>query len=392
MTRPLDGVLVADLTRFGPGPWCAMILGDLGAEVVKVEAPPGGKGRAARLVGEDGVFTDWMEFARRGSRSLAVDIKTPEGADVIRALCERADVVLESFRPGVARRLGLDAAELHRINPRLVYCAITGYGQDGPRATEAGHDLNYLATGGLLGSTVGATGEPAIPGAPIGDFAVGALHAVVGVLAALRDRDVHGAQRRVVDVAMQEGIAHLLAPMVVEYLETGRAQQQSTGFLGGAAPWYHVYRTSDKRFLAVAAVEPWFFDNLCQAMGHPQWAACHLDRTQWPRVCGEMAEVFASATAQEWLDNLRDADTCVTLVRGVADLPDDPQLSHRGLFRERPDAPGRWEPAPLPRLTGMTGEARRPPSRPGQHTDELLAELGVDASRRERLRSAGVVG
>jgi alpha-methylacyl-CoA racemase len=385
---PLDGIRLVDFTRFGPGPWAAMMLGDLGADVLKVESPAGGTGRSQRLVGDDGIFTDWMNFARRNSRSILVDLKQPAGTQVARDLCRDADVVLESFRPGVADRLGLGAETLLADNPRLIYCSISGYGQTGPDARRAGHDLNYVATGGFLGATRSAEGRPTLPGTVVADLSVGAMYAVTGVLAALRGRDLTGAGQ-CVDVSMQEGIAHLMAPAIVEYLQTGTAPGPPDGYLYGGAPWYNVYEAADGRYVAVAAVEPWFFANLSRLLGHPEWTRSHSVRADWPRLRDELAAVFRTRSAAEWVDLLADEDTCVSMVNDIGEVVRDRQLASRAVYREQPD--GHWEPAPLPRLSATPGRVRRMPSRPGEHSDEVLDSLGYSAADRASLAEAGVV-
>jgi alpha-methylacyl-CoA racemase len=329
-----------------------------------------------------------MNFARRNSRSILVDLKQPAGAQVAAALCRSADVVLESFRPGVADRLGLGSATLLADNPWLIYCSISGYGQDGPDARRAGHDLNYVATAGFLGATRSADGRPALPGTVVADLAVGAMYAVTGVLAALRSRDLTGAGQ-CVDVSMQEGVAHVMAPAIVEYLETGTAPGPPDGYLYGGAPWYNVYATADGRYLAVAAVEPWFFANLARLLGHPEWSESHSVRADWPRVRDELAAVFRTRRTAEWVDLLADEDTCVSAVHDIADVVHDRQLASRGVYREGAD--GRWEPAPLPRLSATPGRVRRAPSEPGEHSDEVLTSIGYTAADRESLRESGAV-
>ena len=393
MTAPLDGVLVIDLTRYGPGPWGVMLLADLGADVIKVEPPTAGIDRQrGRLVGEGGMFADHMDFCRRGSRSITLDLKNQDGLGVMLQLCDRADVLVESFRPGAATRLGIGPEQLLERNPRLVYCSISGYGQDGPAARRAGHDINYIATAGLLSATRGRGGEPVLPGTVIADFVGGGMQAVIGVLGALRARDTHGAGGQHVDVSMQEGIAQLMAPMVVEYLETGYERRPPEGYLYGMAPWYNLYETSDGGHVAVAAVEPWFFANLCEVLGHPEWTEGHLDRDAWPALKKQVAEVFRSKTRDEWAAAFRDVDACVTPVYDFSEVPTDDQLAHRRMFQRRANDAERWEPAPLPRLSETPLSVRRPVPVPGENTDEVLAELGYDDEERARLRASGALG
>lgn len=387
MNAPLHGAVVLDLTQVGPGPHCALLLGDLGADLIKIDSVVSADARP-RLVGEGGLFAnDWMHYARRNARSIALNLKSEAGQAVLRDLAARADILLESFRPGVMARLGLDFAGLRQINPRLIYCAMSGYGQEGPFRSRAGHDLNYQALGGMLELNGVPGGPPVLPGGLVADFAAGGMQAALGVLAAYiaRQRDGVGQQ---VDVSMQEGIAHLMGPFLAAYLNGGESATRGETYLTGQAPWYNVYATADGRYLAVGAVEPWFFRNLCEAMGHPEWVATHLDRAAWPRLKAEMQAAFRSRSLAEWVELLADRDTCVTAVATLPEVAADPQLQQRGAFIQ---AEGSWQPAPLLRLSATPGAVRRPPAGYGEHTEAILAELGYNGERRAALRAAGAV-
>ncbi|HUG17152.1 MAG TPA: CaiB/BaiF CoA-transferase family protein [Thermomicrobiales bacterium] len=367
---PLAGYRVVDLTRYGPGPYCAMLLGDLGADVIVVDdgTPPESMGRRGAMGGEVAELLKAVEFMRRRARRIALDLRQSDDQLVMRRLIERADVVLEGFRPGVAARLGLDADTLLAEHPRLVYCSISGYGQDGPYRTMAGHDINYLALGGLLGLTGAAGGLPVAPGTLVADLAGGGLPAAVAVLGALLARERSGSGQHI-DVSVQEGVAALVAPLL-SLLHGGQPVERGTSVFTGAAPWYGVYETADGAHVAVGAIEPWFWAELCAQLGRPEWAAQQSERAAWPAIRAEMETIFRGGTRTEWVERLAQLDTCVTPVWSLEETRNDPQLRARGAFGA--DAAVHA----LPRLDSVDREIPAPHS-PNADRDALLRELGL---------------
>jgi alpha-methylacyl-CoA racemase len=332
--RPLDGITVIDLTRLLPGAAATMLLANFGAEVIKIEQP--GEGDYARrmpplIEGEGAVF----RATNRGKRSLALDLKTADGKAEALRLAAEADVLIEGFRPGVMRRLGLDYAALRAVNARLIYVSLTGYGQTGPFAAKAGHDINYIALAGLLGVT------GAIPGVQIADLAGGSLQAVIGILLALLARYKTG-RGQYIDVSMLEGSAWLMALPLAVHAATGEAPEPGSTMLSGLYACYRMYRAADGRWLAVGAIEPKFWAALCGKLGHPELVADQfVEGERQASVIDTLRQAFASRSSREWLDWFQDADVCVTLVRNVAEVAADVHLRSAEVLPKLSETPGR---------------------------------------------------
>jgi alpha-methylacyl-CoA racemase len=368
---PLSGLRVLDLTRLAPGPYATLVLADLGAEVVKLEAP-GGDPTRQMPPGEGSAFA----ALNRGKRSLELDLKRPGAVDAVFRILARSDVLVEGFRPGVMDRLGLGHDVLLERFPRLVVCALSGYGQDGPDRLRAGHDLGYQARAGLLGLG-GQGGAPAMPGGQVADLG-GAWVAVAGILAALLARASTGRGQRV-DVSLVDATSSFVALQLGAVLHGGPAPVRGQEPLDGGLPSYGLYRTADGRFLAVAALEPHFFQALCQRLGLPDLTAdAYGGGSPAEAVRRRLAEIFASATLAEWERRLAGLDACVEPVRDVAEVPLDGHLRARGLF----PAPG-VQATPL----GFGPPSARPPPRLGEHGREVLAEAGLSA---EEISALGV--
>ncbi|MFE9656853.1 CaiB/BaiF CoA transferase family protein [Micromonospora sp. NPDC006431] len=376
---PLAGVRVIELAGIGPGPFAAMMLADLGADVVRVDrtAPDGFGGMSGDLL-------------TRNRRSLAVDLKSAEGREVVLALVAGADALLEGFRPGVTERLGLGPDDCLAVNPRLVYGRMTGWGQDGPLAHTAGHDIDYLAlTGALHG--IGRAGErPVPPMNLLGDFGGGGMMLALGVVAALYAVRA-GAPGQVVDAAIVDGVS-VLATQIHALRAAGRWQdRRGVNLLDGGAPFYDTYECADGRYLAVGPLEPRFYDELVRRTGFPLAGDEALDRTDpanWPALRTAWARLFRTRTRDEWTELLAGSDACVAPVLDWTEAPEHPHLAARGVFV---DHDGITQPAPAPRFSATPTAVRRPPPRPGEHTDELLAEAGFDPDRIAALRAAGRV-
>jgi alpha-methylacyl-CoA racemase len=387
---PLAGVRVLDLTRLLPGPFATLVLADLGADVVKVEDPAGGDWLRS-LPPVQGEQSSAYHALNRNKRSVALDLRRPAGAAALRRLARRADAVLESFRPGVMDRLGVGFEALRAENPRIVLCSISGYGQDGPYAGRAGHDLDYCAIAGVLAAN-GVPERPLPLGVQVADVAGGSWPAAVGILAALLRARASGEGAHV-DVSMTEGALALLAmPLGIAW---GRGSPIARGreLLTGGAACYGVYRTKDGRFVALGALEPKFFAAFCAAVGRPDLAERQLeDGGAGPRA--ELEAIFASRTRAEWTAFAAEHDACVAPVLEGDEPREDPQLRARGVFVEVPSpAEGRAMPGVVTPVR-VRGEPTplRPAPRLGEHTEAVLAEAGFTEREIAELRSAGVLG
>jgi crotonobetainyl-CoA:carnitine CoA-transferase CaiB-like acyl-CoA transferase len=328
---PLAGVRVLDLSRLLPGGYASQMLADLGADVLKIEEP--GLGDYARTMPP---FTRTVGQAflavNRDKRSVALNLKHPEGREALLRLVDGADALLESYRPGVMARLGLDYATLHARNPQLVVCSISGYGQDGPYSQRAGHDLNYIGYAGLLAHLARPGEPPVLPGAQFADIAGGSLMAVSGMLAALVGRTTTG-EGRYIDVSMTDGALSLLPILGTRVLNGTPEPAPGEAELTGALPGYNIYATSDGRYLTVGALEPKFFERLCQRLGRPDLVARQFPRDAADRdaTIAELAAIFRTKTRDEWLAELADADVCVGPVNTISEALADPQLRARGM-------------------------------------------------------------
>ncbi len=390
-TLPLAGLKVLDLSRLLPGPYATLVLADLGASVDKLEDPAGGDylRHMPPQLGDEGAHF----FAlNRNKRSVTLDLKSAEGADAFRRLVRGYDVLVESFRPGVMDKLGCGYDALTAFHPRLVYCAITGYGQTGPDRLKAGHDLNYIARSGVLAYGGERGGPPAMPGVQVGDIGGGSLFALVGILAALHERERTG-QGRFVDVSMTDGSLAFLHMHLASRLALGaEGAPLARGLetLNGGYPCYNVYRTGDGRYLSVGSLEPKFFRGLCDRLGRPDLVAEGYDAGETGLSARrELARLFAEKPLAHWMDLLRDADVCVEPVNEGDDVLRDPQLVARGLFVQAHDSlrgrafthlrtPLDFGPLPL-----------RPPPQLGQHTRAVLTEAGFSDAEVERLARSG---
>jgi len=388
---PLTGLRVLDLSRLLPGPFATMVLADLGADVVKVEEPGGGdwlRGMPPLAGGESGAF----HALNRNKRSITLDLRRQEGVAAFLRLVRAADAVVESFRPGVLDRLGVGYEALRRENRRIVLCSISGYGQDGPYAQRAGHDLDYCAIAGVLAAN-GPPARPAPIGVQVADVAGGSWPAIAGLLAALLGRDRRGEGAHV-DVSMTEGALAMLALPLGMAWTRGTPIARGRELLDGGAACYDVYRTRDGRFVAFGALEPKFFAAFCAAVGRPELADRQLeDGGRGPR--GELEAIFAGRTRDEWAELAARHDVCLAPVLEGDEPTRDPQLAARGAFVDvRLHRSGRTMPAvatPI-RVRGEVSPPPRPGPDAGQHTDEVLLEAGFSRDEIAALRAGGVAG
>lgn len=360
-TGPLTGLRVLELAGLGPGPHACMILADLGADVVRVERPVPGLdihgGRPDHLL--------------RGRRSLAADLKEPAGLATVRRLAGVADVLVEGYRPGVAERLGLGPQECLAANPRLVYARMTGWGQEGPRAHTAGHDINYISLTGALHAIGRPGAPPAIPLNLVGDFGGGSLFCLVGILAALWERERSGLGQ-VVDAAMVDG-ASVLMQMIWAMLANGLwVDRPGANLLDGAAPFYDVYPCEDGTYLAVGALEPQFYAAFVRGLGlDPDTLPPQLDRTGWPILRAAFAERIAARTRADWVTVFAGTDACVTPVNTLAEAAADPHLTARGTIA---DINGVAQPAPAPRFSRTPAGMPSAPRATGADTEAVLRD------------------
>lgn len=365
MAGPLCGLRVLELGGIGPGPHAAMLLADLGAEVVRVERPRGG----LRVLPEGA--DDWL---LRGRRSISADLKQPKGRDLVLALAEKADVLIEGFRPGVAERLGVGPKECLDRNPGLVYGRMTGWGQDGPRADQAGHDINYLAVTGVLNAIGTAGARPTPPLNLVGDFGGGSLYLVLGVLSALweRGRSGHG---QVVDAAIVDGVTSL-AQGVWALRGVGQWRDEAaSNLVDSGAPFYDTYRCRDGRYVAVGAIEPQFYAQLVDGLGLgdadlPE----QLDRSGWPRLRQAFQQAFETRSRDEWAERFAGVDACVTPVLDFAEAVEEPQLAGRDTIVE---LGGVRQAAPAPRFSRSAPDLPEAPRKPGADTEAVLRAWGV---------------
>lgn len=386
---PLAGVQVLDLSRLLPGPVASLHLADLGADVIKIE--DAGAGDYARTMGHGPDGTSWFFRAvNRNKRGLVLDLKQPQGREALLRLVEKADILLESFRPGVMARLGLGYETLLAANPRLVYCAITGYGQEGPWAQRAGHDLNYIAQAGVLEQT-GVAGEfasapPAIPALQIGDLLGGAMTAVSAMLAALFKARAIG-EGSFVDVAMSDSVlAHNLFPLF-SLQGGGELPSRGSGLLTGGHANYGVYRTQDGKFMAVAPLEEKFWAIFCDAIGRPDLTARYAE-TAAPELRHELETVFASRPQAEWVILFDQVDCCVTPVLTLSEALDHPQTRAREMHVH---ADGMTQYAPPFKISGWSFAVARTAPKPGEHSDAILAEAGYGPEEIASLRKLRIV-
>lgn len=373
---PLNGIRIIELAGLGPGPFCAMLLADLGAEVIRVDRP-GESG----LLGLDRVM-------RRNRRSLGLDLKHPAALAVLLDLITTGDVLIEGLRPGVAERLGFGPDICLGRNEGLIYGRMTGWGQDGPLRDRAGHDINYIALSGALDAIGSGGGKPMPPLNLLGDFGGGALYLAMGILAALVERSVSG-RGQVIDAAMIDGSASLMT-MFYEFKAMGMWEgERGTNLLDGGAPFYDTYETADGGHVAVGPLEPQFYAEFLELLGLSDIdPAAQYDSSSWPGLRQRIAEAFLTRPRDDWSSVFANSDGCVGPVLSMAEAPSHPHNIDRKVFVS---VDGVVQPAPAPRFSRSVSGMPTAPPRPGQQTDAILGELGIDGQRRADLRRDGAV-
>lgn len=380
MSGPLTGYRIVELAGIGPGPFCAMHLSDMGAEVLRVD-----RTQDAEL----GIPSDpKYALLNRGRRSIAVNLKTKEGVEAVLKLVEKADGLIEGFRPGVTERLGLGPDVCLKRNPKLVYGRMTGFGQEGPIAHAAGHDLNYIAMSGAL-HMIGRKGaKPTPPLNLVGDFGGGALYLAFGLVCGLLEASKSG-KGQVVDAAMVDGAAHLTTA-IYGMMGTGRWNEtRGDNILDSGAPWYDVYETKDGKYVSIGSIEAKFYEDLLRLTGlnnedlPKQW-----DKPNWGKLRDRFTEVFKNKTRDEWCEIMEGSDVCFAPVLAPSEVANHPHNKLRGTFVE---VEGVVQPGPAPRFSRTKPKIQRPPAKPGEHTDEGLRDWGFSAADIAALKTAGAV-
>ncbi len=376
---PLEGTRIIEISGIGPGPFAGMLLADMGAEVIRVERPGGG------FLGGNGAPQDILS---RNKRCLCVNLKTAEGVATVLDLAKTADGLFEGNRPGVVERLGIGPDDCMAVNPRLVYGRMTGWGQDGPMAQAAGHDINYISLTGAL-HAMGRKGEkPAIPLNLVGDFGGGGLVLAFGMVCALLEAKSSG-KGQVVDAAMIDGASVLLSSLFGAHQTGWWSDDRGTNMLDGGAHFYEVYETADGKYVSVGAIEPQFYAALLEGLGLAgEDLPGQMDMSAWPALKERFARIFETKTRDEWCAHFEGKDACVAPVLAMGEVHTHPHNTARGTFVEAFDA---IHPHPAPRFSRTPSDIVTAPSKPGEHTDAILEELGYDGTKIQALRESGVV-
>ncbi len=378
MTGPLAGIRVIELTAIGPVPFAGALLADLGADVVRIDRKP--------VPGAEPERPPQLDFYNRNKRSLALDLKSPASTQALLKMVASADVLMEGYRPGVAERLGLGPQPCLSANPRLIYGRMTGWGQDGPLAQEAGHDINYLALTGAL-HCIGAAGGPPVPPLNlVADLGGGAMYLVVGVLSALLEVRTSG-RGQVVDAAIVDGVANLMSAFQSFRQQGVWTANRGENIVDGGAPFFGTYQTLDGRYVAVGAIEPHFYVNLLAVLGiDAATLAAQHDRSHWPAIRERFAAAFRTRTRADWERAFAGREACFAPVLDIDEAWAHPHMQARGVFTR---FDGVMHPTPAPRFSRTEGVLRRPAPAAGQHGLEVLAEWGLDAGSIDALRKAG---
>jgi crotonobetainyl-CoA:carnitine CoA-transferase CaiB-like acyl-CoA transferase len=387
---PLEGIRILDLTRQAPGPYCTMLLGDLGADVIVVEEPPGA-GRRMEMGMSERTQAFWA--LSRNKRSVALNLKEPRAQEAFLRLAEKADIVLEGFRPGVVKRLGVDYDTVKARNDRAIYCSLSGYGQTGPYAGLVGHDINYISIGGALGM-IGTSGSlPAIPMNIIADFAGGGLYAAFAILAAVVARGQTG-RGQYVDIAMSDGVTSLLAFPASQYFAAGMVPKPGVEMLNGGYPAYSVYETSDGKWLSIGCIEPWFWAELCKALHCEEYIPHQNNREKYPEMFETLRTKFKEKSRDEWFEELRHRDICVGPVYSLDEVFEDPHVRARGMVTEvwHPEFGAVKQVGVGPKFSDTPGAIRTTSPKRGEHTADLLREAGYSDGELEEMRASGAAG
>ncbi|MBR1295824.1 CaiB/BaiF CoA-transferase family protein [Bradyrhizobium sp. AUGA SZCCT0042] len=381
MTGPLNGFRVVEMGGIGPAPFAGALLGDLGADVLRID-------RIARP-GVEPDLPPRFDFYNRNKRSVALDLKQPQAVATVLDLLAGADALIEGFRPSVMERLGLGPNICHGINPRLVYARMTGWGQEGPMAQEAGHDINYLALTGALHCLGDADRPPPPPLNLVADLGGGAMYLVVGLLAASMEARQSG-RGQTIDVAMIDGVTHLMSAFQAFRQQGSWTGRRADNIVDGGAPFYGSYATRDDKLIAVGAIEPQFYASLLKVMGiDGERLPDQNDRAAWPEMRKRFAEIFATRTRDEWVAKAAGRDACLAPVLTIDEAPQHPQMQSRDVYTA---FDGLRHPSPAPRFSRTPSDLRRPTPAAGRDSREALADWGISAAQISELEAAGAMG
>lgn len=380
LTGPLDGFRILEIGGLGPAPFAGALLGDLGADVVRIDRIP-----------KEGAPPDVparLDFYNRNKRSIALDLKQPPAVATVLKLVEQTDALIEGFRPSVMERLGLGPQVCHTANPRLIYARMTGWGQQGPFAHEAGHDINFLALTGALHCLGDADRPPTPPLNLVADLGGGALYLVVGLLAAAMEARQSG-NGQTIDAAMIDGVTHLMSGFQASRQRGSWTERRCDNFFDGGAPFYRCYATKDGKFIAVGALEPQFYANLLKLIGlSAEELPAQNDRAAWPQMRDRFARIFAERTREEWVAAARGRDACLTPVLTIDEAPAHPQMRARNVYAMFDEL---RHPSPTPRFSRTASELRKPPPFPGQDSRQTLADWGISADKIAALELASAM-
>ena len=400
----LEGVRILDLSRVVPGTFCTMLLGDMGAEVVKIEAPGFSEfvGSSVSPKGEENRKAAVYFAPNRNKKSIVLSLKIEKGREVFYRLAQQADVIVEGFRPGVAQRLGIDYDTIKKLNPQIVYCSLSGYGQDGPYRTFPGHDINYISFAGVLDLIGPREGPPVIPLNLVADFAGAALYGAMGILTALVARNKTG-KGQYVDVSFVDGAISLMTFFCTNYFLDGMTPKRGETALSGAYPYYGVYQTKDGEYITLGCIEEHFWKNLCRLLGREDYIPYHFapehfvgkaeDKLKWEEINSFLRETFLTKTRDEWFELLVQNDIPTGKVYTLGEVFTDPQVLHRQMVIEVEDPTlGKIKQVGIaPKLSDTPGKVRSLSPLLGEHTDEILQRLGFNQGEIESLRKEGVV-
>ena len=393
MVMALDGIKVLDLSRLAPGPHCSMLLSDFGADVTLVEAVPGASAKLGGMRGgENADRAAAYNALGRGKKSIALNLKDEAARDIFYDLVKGADIVIEGFRPGVVKRLGVDYETLAKINPRIICCSVSGFGQTGPYSNLVGHDINYISIGGALG-VIGRPGTPpAIPINIIADFAGGGLTAAFAICVAIIAREKTGRGQNV-DIGMSDGVLSLMTSAFSGFFQSGRPIRPGEFLLNGSVPWYNTYQCKDDRWFSIGSIEPHFYAALTQVLGFPEYAEKQHDSSVYPEMAEKYTAKFREKTADEWMEIMSQHDICAAPVLEMENAVTNPHNVARGMVVEVDSPVGKVKQIGVgPKLSDTPGQVRGTAPLLGQDTDSVLAGLGFDAGKIAALREQGAVG
>ncbi len=394
MVMALEGIKVLDMSRLAPGPHCSMLLSDFGADVTLVEAVPGASAKLSGMNrGSEGAERAAAYNALgRGKKSIALNLKDDAAREIFYRLVKDADVVMEGFRPGVVKRLGVDYETLSKINPRIICCSLSGFGQTGPYSNLVGHDINYISIGGALG-VIGRPGTPpAIPVNIIADFAGGGLTAAFAICMAIIARERTG-RGQDIDIGMSDGVLSLMTSAFSGFFSNGRPIRPGESVLNGSVPWYNTYQCGDGRWFGIGSIEPHFFEALCRVLGTEEFLGRQHESAVHPEMQAKWEAIFKTKTADEWMEIMSKYDICAAPVLEMENVVTNPHNLARGMVVEVDSPVGKVKQIGVgPKLSDTPGRVRGTAPLVGQHTDEVLKGLGYEEKAIAKLREAGTVG